>query len=85
MMQNMLLAAHSLGLGSCWAGAFDEDAVKKLLRLPPAHRPVALLALGNAAGVVPNPAETVAQLVERMVLALAHHLAGQGTHGCPSR
>ncbi len=62
-MQNMLLAAHSLGLGSCWAGAFDEDAVKKLLRLPPAHRPVALLALGKAAGVVPNPGRHPMHLV----------------------
>ena len=24
-MENMILTAHSLGLGTCWVGAFDED------------------------------------------------------------
>ncbi len=33
-IQNMLLEAHSLGLGSCWIGAFDEDKIRMLLNLP---------------------------------------------------
>ena len=27
-IQNMLLAAHALGLASCWVGAFDENIIK---------------------------------------------------------
>jgi len=47
--QNMLLAAHALGLGACWVGAFAEDQVARLLALPPNHRPVALVAIGRPA------------------------------------
>lgn len=32
--ENLLLAAHGAGLGACWVGAFDEAAVRDLLRLP---------------------------------------------------
>lgn len=44
--QNMLLAAHSLGLGACWIGAFDENEVRGVLELPQEIRPVALIPLG---------------------------------------
>jgi nitroreductase len=47
--QNMLLTAHSLGLASCWVGAFDESRVHSLLRLPGHLRPVAILPFGHAA------------------------------------
>ena len=33
-IQNMLLTAHSLGLGSCWVGAFDEEEIRRLCNLP---------------------------------------------------
>lgn len=48
-VQNLLLAAHELGLGSCWVGAFDEAAVNDLLSLPEYHRPVAIIPVGYAA------------------------------------
>ncbi|MBI2092776.1 MAG: nitroreductase family protein [Deltaproteobacteria bacterium] len=32
-IQNMLLTAHSLGLGACWVGAFDEDEIIRILNL----------------------------------------------------
>ncbi len=44
--QNILLAAHALGLGACWVGAFDEDLVAHHLHLAPGLRPVALIPLG---------------------------------------
>ncbi len=47
--QNMLLAATSLGLGSCWVGAFDEEGVRRVLGLGPELRPVALIPLGYPA------------------------------------
>ena len=33
-IQNMLLTAHSLGLGSCWVGAFDENKMRYIHNLP---------------------------------------------------
>ncbi|MBC7093689.1 nitroreductase family protein [Candidatus Bipolaricaulota bacterium] len=46
-IQNMLLAATSQGLGSCWVGAFDEGKASELLKLPTGLRPVALIPLGR--------------------------------------
>ncbi len=45
-MTSMMLAATSLGLGSCWVGAFWESQVKQVLDLPAHLRPVAILPLG---------------------------------------
>jgi nitroreductase len=45
-MQNMVLTATSEGLGTCWVGSFDEDEVKRLLKIPENFRVVALLAVG---------------------------------------
>ncbi|MEM5793053.1 MAG: nitroreductase family protein [Candidatus Aenigmatarchaeota archaeon] len=45
-IQNMLLVAHDLGLGACWVGAFDEDEVSDVLRIPQKLRPVAIITLG---------------------------------------
>ena len=43
----MLLRAAELGLGSCWLGAFDANAVKKLLALPDEAVVVAVSPLGH--------------------------------------
>ena len=45
-IQNILLEAHSLGLGSCWIGAFKEDEIKKVINAPPHIKPVALIPIG---------------------------------------
>jgi nitroreductase len=47
--QNILLAAHALGLGTCWVGAFREELVKKALNAPINIRPVAIIPVGHAA------------------------------------
>ncbi|MCS7385602.1 MAG: nitroreductase family protein [Candidatus Methanomethylicota archaeon] len=44
--QNMLLAAHALGYGTCWVGAFLENEVKQVLNLPEHVRPVAIIPIG---------------------------------------
>ena len=44
--QNMLLTAYSLGLGTCWVGAFKEDEVREALKIPIGIRPVALVPVG---------------------------------------
>ena len=41
-----MLAATALGLGSVWVGAFDEEAVAKVICAEPGHRPVAMLLIG---------------------------------------
>lgn len=45
-IQNMMLAAYALGLGSCWVGAFDEEEVKFILELPENIRPLAIIPIG---------------------------------------
>ena len=54
-IQNMLLAAHSLGLATCWVGAFYEEEVKDILGIPEGFRPVALIPLGYPAYKPPKP------------------------------
>lgn len=47
--QNLLLQAAALGLASVPIGAFDDEAVRKALRLPPSHRPLYLVPVGHPA------------------------------------
>lgn len=48
-LQNMVIAAWSLGVGSCWIGAFNEEKVKKLLKIPANWKVVALVTFGYPA------------------------------------
>ena len=48
-MQNMVIAAWALGIGSCWIGACNEEKVRKLLKIPDRWKFVALLTLGYPA------------------------------------
>jgi nitroreductase len=57
--QNILLAAHALGLGAVWAGVYPEGArvegFRKLLGLPDRVHPLALIPLGYPAETKPQP------------------------------
>lgn len=44
--ENMLLTAHSLGLGACWIGAFDENVVSRVLGIPDYARPQTIITIG---------------------------------------
>ena len=44
--QNILLTAYSLGLGTCWIGAFDEEEVIEAINAPEGIRPVAIIRVG---------------------------------------
>jgi len=48
-MQNMVIAAWALEIGSCWIGACSEEVVKKLLKIPDNWKVVALVTLGYPA------------------------------------
>lgn len=57
-IENMLLAAHSLGLGSCWVGAFDEEMVKRVCSIPDYARPQAIITIGYSSGNEKDPGRT---------------------------
>ncbi len=54
-VQNILLAATALGLGSCWVGAFHEGEVAETLGLPEHWRPLAILPIGRPARTGSQP------------------------------
>jgi len=50
--QNMLLEAHSLGLGACWIGTYgsgNEASAKKVLNVPEDERLLSVIAIGHPA------------------------------------
>jgi nitroreductase len=48
-LQNIHLMAYSLGLGTCWVGAFNEEEARRILGIPWGIRPVAMVAVGYPA------------------------------------
>jgi nitroreductase len=62
-VQNMLLEAQSLGLGTSWIGAFDEDIVKQVCSIPEEIRPQAIVALGYPQEVPNKPAKYPLEVV----------------------
>lgn len=55
-VENMLLAAHSAGLSSCWVGAFDEEMLKRAVGISSDEvRPQAVVPIGYAGETVPEP------------------------------
>lgn len=56
-LENLLLAAHNLGLGACWycAPAFCKDKVREVLKIPETVEPAALIMMGYPADSPPIP------------------------------
>jgi len=48
-MDHLILAAANEGLGTCWVGAFDPDAARRVLGLPEKVEPIAFTPLGYPA------------------------------------
>lgn len=65
-IENMLLAICALGLGACWVGAFNEDDVRRTLRIPRGLRPVAIIPVGH-------PAEKPAPPRRRALKEIIHY------------
>ncbi len=55
-MDHLILAATSLGLGTCWIGAFDPQAARDVLGLPQGVEPMIFTTLGYPADR-PKPKE----------------------------
>ncbi|MHB0858080.1 MAG: nitroreductase family protein [Anaerolineae bacterium] len=47
-MDHLVLAATNEGLGTCWVGAFEVEAARRLLALPEGVEPLAFTPLGYA-------------------------------------
>jgi len=45
-MENMVLAATGEGLSTCWVGSFNEEQIKKMLKIPEKFKVIALLSVG---------------------------------------
>ena len=45
-VEHMVLAATGLGYGTCWIGAFSEEEVKRILRIPEGLKVIVLLPIG---------------------------------------
>jgi len=54
-IQNLLLAAHHMGLEGCWIGAFDKREVAKILKVPPEVPIHAIVAVGKPEEIPTNP------------------------------
>lgn len=63
-VMHILLAAHALGMGTCWVGAFDEREVKTVLNIPEYIKPIALIPLGYPEKI---PEETRREKIEKLV------------------
>jgi 5,6-dimethylbenzimidazole synthase len=62
-VQNMLLAAHALDLGSLWFTFFDKSELRKILDIPDEKTPVSLVCIGKPAQPPPAvPRKPVAKL-----------------------
>lgn len=53
LTQNFALAAHALGLGTCWVGTMNRDKVKPLLGIPVEKYLLTVLPLGYPDGKFP--------------------------------
>ncbi|MCD6503381.1 MAG: nitroreductase family protein [Thermoplasmata archaeon] len=63
-IQNMMLMAHALGLGTCFVGAFDERSVSKILCAPRHLRPIAIITVGYPAeSPEPRPRRPLEEIV----------------------
>jgi nitroreductase len=54
LTENMLLAAHVMGYGACWIGAFDDAEIARVLNVPPDMRPLVMIPIGVPARPIPE-------------------------------
>jgi nitroreductase len=48
--ENILLTATGLGLAGCWVGGFNEEKIKKHLKIPPYVKPIGMVPIGFPSG-----------------------------------
>lgn len=66
VFDHLILAAASLGLGTCWVAAFDPVAAREVFGLPSGVEPIALTPLGYPADQpLPKERKPLEKLVRR--------------------
>lgn len=65
-IQNIHLVAYSLGLGTCWIGAFKEEEAREILNIPHGVKPVAIVPVGY-------PAESPSPPSRRPISRIVHY------------
>lgn len=65
-IQNIHLTAYSLGLGTCWVGAFREEETREILNVPRGMRSVAIIPIGY-------PAETPTAQMRKSISQIVHY------------
>lgn len=65
-IMHILLAAHDIGLGTCWVGAFNDLKVSSVLNLPGYIKPIAIIPIGYPDR---EPSKTSRIYVEKLI----HH------------
>lgn len=73
-IENMFLRAVDMGLSACWVGAFNEDAIKRLLKVPEDVDVEALLPIGYGA----EKPEEKSKPELRMVVRLGDYVTKTG-------
>ena len=54
-VQNILLKAHSIGLGACWVSAFEEEKINDVLSIKSPNKPMAVIPIGYPAETPVKP------------------------------
>ncbi len=63
-MDHLILAAANQGLGTCWIAAFNAEAARQVLDLPPEVEPLIFTPLGYPADVpAPKRRKPLSELV----------------------
>ncbi|RME75030.1 MAG: nitroreductase family protein [Planctomycetota bacterium] len=66
-MAQFMLLASSLGLGSVWVGAFQEDRVRQILDIPSYLRPIVLLPVGySKENPLPPPRVSLSEAIKEV-------------------
>jgi nitroreductase len=64
LTENFALAAHALGLGTCWVGTMNREKVKQMLNIPAEKVLLTILPLGYPDGKSPPiPRKPMKQLI----------------------
>jgi nitroreductase len=62
--ENILLAAHTLGLGGCAIASFNSRCISKILDLPESFKPILVLSIGHPDKEPPMPKKkTLSEIV----------------------
>jgi len=64
VMDHLIMEATDLGLGTCWIGAYDPEAARKILGIPEDAHPVVLATVGYADD---QPKERVRKSINELV------------------